>query len=315
MIRTILIILLLVVPGPAIFCQRVQWQSFAFTEENDFLNILRHGIDRYYTQGLKFEFTYRVSKRSFFEKLVIPISPSATNVYSISTFQKIYTPGRVDKYFYAGDHPYGSSLVLSEGLISYDSARQLRLSTRLDAGMIGPATLGKQTQDFFHKMIHGDGAVGWETQLRNDLYLNYFVKVEKAITSPERKFRIEWKADFNLGTALISTVPGLNFEYGTGHDRSKKNAWQIFLNSELRVVAYNAMLQGGVLNQNFSSALYSQFFLEDIKLLIYSQSMGIRYRHNRLEAMFRQVVLTPEFSGQRAHYYGTVWVSFPLGRN
>jgi hypothetical protein len=298
----------------SIFGQRIQWKSFIFTEENEFFNIFQHGIDRFYTQGLKLEFTYQVSNRKILEKLVIPISSSSTNIYSLSIFQRIYTPGRTDKYFYKGDHPYGGSLVLTEGLESYDSAKQLRVNSRLDAGVIGPASLGRRTQDLFHFVINNNPTVAWETQMRNDIYLNYFVKVEKAITQPGRKFRVEWKSEFNLGTALISTVPGLNIEYGTWYNSEKKNAWQIFFRPELRIIAFNAMLQGGIINQNFADEFYSQYLFDDIKLLVYSHSTGIRYRHNRFEAMFRQVNLTREYAYQRAHYYSTIWVSMPLKR-
>ena len=314
MFQKSLLILLLVSSGSVAYGQRVQWKSFTFTEENEFFNIFQHGIDRFYTQGVKLEFTYRAAERKFPEKLVIPVSNSSTNIYSLSVFQKIYTPGRTDKYFYKGDHPYGGSLVLTEGLESYDSAKQLRLFSRLDAGIIGPASLGRRTQELFHIVIGNDPAVAWETQMRNDIYLNYYVKLEKAITPIESKFRIEWKSEFNVGTALISTVPGLNFEYGTWYSNGKKNYWQIFFRPELRIIAFNAMLQGGILNQNFVDEFYSQYLLDDIKLLVYSHSTGIRFRHGRFEAMFRQVNLTREYSGQVAHYYSTIYVSFPLNR-
>ena len=150
-----------------VFSQRVQWKSFAFTEENEFFNIFQHGIDRFYTQGLKFELTYQVSSRKFLEKLVIPVPSASSNIYATSIFQKIYTPGRTDKYFYAGDHPYAGSLVLSESLDSYDSLRQFRVTSRLDAGVIGPLSMGRFTQEAFHKLIHNNPEVAWETQIQD----------------------------------------------------------------------------------------------------------------------------------------------------
>ena len=313
MFRRALIILLLA-SGQFTYSQRIQWRSFIITEENEFFNIFRHGIDRFYTQGLKLEFTYQVSERKFLEKLLIPVPGKSTDIYSASVVQKIYTPGQTDEYFYTGDHPYGSSLVLNLGLESYDSAKQLRLNSQLQTGIIGPASLGTQTQRLIHQILGSNAAVGWETQLRNDIYLNYYVKVEKAISQPGRKFRVEWKSEFNLGTALVSSVPGLNFEYGTWYNRSKKNAWQIFFRPEVRIVAFNAMLQGGILNNTAADEEYTQFLLDDIKLLVYSHSAGIRYRHNRFEIMYRQVNLTREFSHQKSHYYSTLWISFPMGK-
>ena len=249
------------------------------------------------------------------EKLVVPLQGSTRNVYSISVFQKIYTPGRTDLINYAGDHPYGGSLVLSQGLDSYDSTRQLRVTSRLDAGVIGPVSMSERTQDLFHVLINNDPAVAWNTQLRNDIFLNYFFKVEKAITDPNGKARIELKGEVNGGTALVSFVPGVNIEYGDWYHAREKFGWQIFFRPEVRLVAFNAMLQGGILNQAYADEFYSRFFLQKIKHAVYSHSTGIRLRYNRMEMLYRQVNLTREFHGQRAHYYSTIFFLFPLGKN
>jgi len=296
------------------FGQRVDWRTFSFMEENDFFNIFQHGIDRFYTQGLQFEFKYTATKRKILERLVIPIPGASSNIYFVSAFQKIYTPGRTDLINYAGDHPYGGSLFVSEGLDSYDSARQIRLVSRMDAGVIGPAALAKNTQDIFHKFINNDNPVGWDTQLRNDILFNYFIRVEKALTKRDSKFRMEVKGDINAGTSLVSVVPGFNFEYGSWYSVNRKFSWQLFFRPEVRMVAFNAMLQGGILNQAYADELYSQFFIQKIKHLVYSHSTGIRLRLKGYEMLYRQVNLTREFSHQRAHYYSTIQFSFPMSK-
>jgi hypothetical protein len=314
MLRKASVFFLLVVCSQAVWSQRVQWRSFSFTEENEFFNIFQHGIDRFYTQGLKFEFTYEVGRRGVLEKLLIPVPGAASNIYSASIFQKIYTPGRTDLVDYAGDHPYGGALFLSLALDSYDSVKQFRLSTRLDAGAIGPVSLGEKTQEFFHVIINNDPAVAWNTQLRNDIFLNYFVKAEKAITNFQSKARVELKGEVNVGTALVSLVPGVNFEYGTWYNIDKKFSWQIFFRPEVRFVAFNAMLQGGILNQAYADELYSQYFLKEIKHVVYSHSTGLRLRYRRFEMLYRQVNLTREFTGQKAHYYSSLFFLFPIGK-
>ena len=74
-----------------VFCysaegQRVKWKSFRLTEENDFFNVKPRGIDRYYTQGVRFELTYGVSKMKLLENLMIPASSKATNIFSLFVF-------------------------------------------------------------------------------------------------------------------------------------------------------------------------------------------------------------------------------------
>ncbi len=294
------------------FGQRINWTAFRLTEENEFFNITHRGIDQYYTQGMRFEFTYQTAERKLLEKLVIPIPNSSINYYSLSLSQQIYSPHETESYFFAGDMPYSGALYFSESLESLSASKQFRLTTRLHAGMIGPAALVKNTQLLFHKIIKNDLAVGWDTQLRNDIYLNYSLKAERALTKPNSLLRVEGKAEANIGTVLISAVPGFNFELGTWYNPSKKFSWQVFFRPEVRWVLYNALLQGGIINQATADEFYAQYFIKKIKPLVYSHSSGFQIRYNRLELFYRQVNLTREFTGQRPHYFSTIMFTFPI---
>lgn len=293
--------------------QRMQWQAFKFTEENDFLNITQRGIDRYYTQGLRFEFLYTTNDRKFSERLLVPASPSAQNHYTLGVSQKINTPRLTDTYSFLGDMPYSGVLYLSHKLDSYDSAKRVRFTSRLDAGLIGPAALGEYTQGFFHRIINNKPAVAWDTQLRNDVLLNYSLRLEKRLAQMGA-LTIEGKAEANAGTLLVSAVAGLNLKLGTWQ-KSGRFSWEIFFLPEVRAVAYNASLQGGVFNRSNASAEYSQYFLDDIKPTVYSHSTGFQVRYSRWELLYRQVNVTREFSGQLPHYYGSVTLTFWFRKN
>ena len=304
--------LLFVLAAHVTLGQQVQWKSIRVTEENEFFNVTSRGIDRYYTQGLRVELFYQADKRKWIEKILIPASPASVNDYSISLSQKIYTPNRKYSYIFLGDMPYSATLFLSQALRSRDSARQLTLTSRLDAGIIGPAALGRNTQSFFHKLIHNGPGWGWPTQMRNDIYLNYALKFEKAITKKNSLLKLEGKGEVNMGTVLVSVVPGLNIESKRWLSRSKNFSAHIFFRPELRVVLYNALLQGGILNQAYAEEFYSQYFIKKIKPLVYSHTTGFEIRFNRMELLYRQTNLTREFTGQKPHWYGTVMLTFPL---
>lgn len=316
MCKQSLFIVLALFSGTICAGQRVQWKAFRLTEENEFFNATQHGIDRYYTQGVKFEFCYQVAERKFLEKLMMPASSSATNTYSIAVSQQIFTPKRTRSYFFVGDMPYSGALYFSQALESTDSLKQMRLSTRLDMGIIGPGAMARNTQLLFHQIIQNSLAVGWITQMRHDVYLNYQLKAEKAITKPRGFFRVEGKGEVNVGSVLISAVPGINFELGTWYQPLRKNkskvSWQIFVRPELRVILFNAMLQGGVLNQFYAEEFYAQYFISKIKPLVYAHSMGLRLRYKEKELFYRQVNQTREFSGQRPHYFSTLMFTFPI---
>lgn len=295
------IMLLCAVP---LVAQRIMPLGFRFSEDNDFLNLTQRGIDRYYTQGIRFELTYRVTQPKALEKLMLRASQQSQDQYSWLLAQQMYTPRRTFSLDFIGDRPYASILYATQQLISYDSAKRLRLTTRFDAGIMGPASLGEYTQNLFHKIINNRQAVGWHTQMRNDVVLNYSLAAEKEILRA-KLFRIEAKGAAHAGTLLVQAVGGVNLLLGN-YQKDKNFRWELFFKPEVRAVAFNALLQGGVFNQLNADALYAQYFLSSIKPLVYSHSTGFTIRYRIIELTYQQVNITREFSSQFPHYYGSV---------
>jgi lipid A 3-O-deacylase len=293
--------------------QRLQWQAFKLTEENDFLNLTQRGLDRYYTQGLRFDFLYTTRERKFTEKILVPASPASQNQYILGISQQIYTPRKIDTYLFVGDMPYSGVLHLTHTLNSYDSIKRVRFTSRLDAGILGPAALGEYTQGFFHRLINNNPAVAWDTQLRNDVLLNYSFRMEKNLAQLGL-LAIEGKAEANAGTGLVSAIAGVNLRLGTWQE-SGRFSWEIFFLPEVRAVAYNASLQGGVFNRLQAGEKYAQYFLDDIKPTVYSHSTGFQMRYSRWALLYRQVNVTREFSGQLPHYYGSVTLTCWFRKN
>jgi lipid A 3-O-deacylase len=303
----------ILIANSACVAQRLQWQAFKLTEENDFFSLTQRGLDQYYTQGLRVEFLYTTRDRKFTEKILVAASPTARNQYTLGIAQQIYAPRNKDTYTFIGDMPYSGILFLSQKLDSYDSAKHVRFTSRLDAGLIGPAALGEHTQGFFHRIINNDPAVAWDTQLRNDILLNYSIRAEKRLAQLGA-LTIEGKAEANAGTLLVSGMAGVNLKVGMWQ-RPEKFSWEIFFLPEVRAVAYHALLQGGVFNRLKASDKYSQYFLDEIKPTVYSHSTGFQVRFSRWELLYRQVNVTREFMGQSPHYYGTVTLTFWFRKN
>lgn len=295
-------LVILLLASPTCFSQRVQWKAFRFTEENDIFNLTQRGIDRYYTQGARLEFLYEPQRRKFSEKLLIQASGHAQNVYSIGLSQQVYTPRHKYDLDFVGDMPYAGTLYFSNKLDSYDSAKHLRLLSRLDAGIIGPLALGEQTQGLVHKLIHNKIPAGWDTQLRNDVLLNYWVRLEKRIMQ-DGLFEVEGKIEANAGTVLISAVGGMNLKLGNWQ-RHQKFTWEVFFMPEIRAMAYNSLLQGGIFNRLYADQKYSEYFLKRINPWVYSHSTGFQVRYQQFELLYKQVNLAPEFAGQLPHYFG-----------
>ena len=295
--------------------QRVQWNAFRLTEENDFFNLTQRGIDRYYTQGMRYEFMYRVSKKRVLEKIMLPLKGASINQYSTSISQLIYTPANTSNLNFIGDMPYAGTLFLSQRLESADTLNQLRLTSRLDAGLIGPAALAKGAQDVFHNIIHNDIAVGWDTQLPNDILLNYSARIEKNLISPKDWIRLELRGEANLGTLLVNAVAGFNLEAGNWYS-NRNFRWQIFFRPEVRGVIYNALLQGGALNRGRAEEDpdHSKYYHRKVEPFVYSHATGFRVQYKKFGLFYRQVNLSSEFTRQPKHYYGTLMFTFLLGK-
>ncbi|MGE0659235.1 MAG: lipid A deacylase LpxR family protein [Reyranellaceae bacterium] len=111
--------------------------------------------------------------------------------YGLSVGQSLYTPE--DKQATAllkDERPYAAWLYVGFSLqtIRYDAEKPdkrqdaIRQDTwQLDVGMIGPAALGRQVQNNWHKVIGVEQSKGWDNQLKNELGVNLTF---------ERKWRI-----------------------------------------------------------------------------------------------------------------------------
>lgn len=303
----------ILIASSACLAQGLQGQAFKLIEENDFLSLTQRGLDQYYTQGLRFEFLYSAKTRKFTEHMLIPVSPKARDQYTLGISQQINTPRAKHTYAFEGDMPYSGMLFVSHKLDSYDSGKRIRLISRLDAGIIGPASLGESTQGLFHRIINNKPATAWDTQLRNDVLLNYSLRLEKRFAQLGA-LAIEGKAEANAGTLLISAITGVNLKLGNWQ-RSGRFSWEVFFMPEVRAVAYHAQLQGGIFNRLNAGEKYSQYFLNDIKPTVYAHSTGFQVRYSRWELLYRQVNLTREFLGQTPHYYGSVTFTFWFRKN
>lgn len=132
--------------------------------ENDFLS---GGSDRYYTNGLRIGYTSPTGQlpdflKSFGQWLLGPGQPRL----AIELSQHIFTP-----YLNQipdpprGDRPYAGVLMLTTTLIQ--DTDNTRTALGLGIGVIGPAALAREAQDFGHTILGHTRDKGWGTQIPN----------------------------------------------------------------------------------------------------------------------------------------------------
>ena len=288
---------------------------FRFNYDNDFFS----ATDRYYTQGIYLQLIMPFIKKSPLSKLLIPINKNALNYYGINFEQDGFTPRSIrHDSIYFGERPYASVFFVSHFLISINTEKKQRLSTSLDLGIIGPEALGEEEQKGIHHALQNIQPLGWEYQIASDYVLNYNVKFEKGLLVKKRIECIGFVGtrlgtlydDVSIGTIVRSGWMqsyfknlGMSLSYKNQNDSGEKtNKFQcyIFGKAELKTVAYNATLQGGMFNKNSIYTLPSQ----DIKRVVGIGYIGVVLAYKRVSLEYTNAYISPEFDGGLPHGWG-----------
>lgn len=335
------------------------YYSATIYTEND-LYALGRGTDRYYTTGQKltvitnkldnFEeqfhqawmkyLAHKATKKAE-ENTAVPQeqqaksaapSPEQTQyrvTYSLG--QNMYTPANLQAPgVIADDRPYAGWLYISVGLQARSVAqgRLARLSDwEVDAGVVGPASFAKQTQDWVHNNISNSPlAQGWANQLHNEPGLNFVYQHKLRWFFGERD-GFAWDAvahsGFSLGNVATYVNAGVSLRAGyglpddfgadiirAGADTSQAGGhpsrWglHVFAGSDGRAVARDIFLDGNTFTSSHHVA--RKDFVADLQY-------GLTINGDRWKLTFSQVYRTLEFKTQSGvQHYGSVTLTFPF---
>jgi len=172
-----ILILLFLLPSPA-FAEKEKkniFDNFTLYWENDTFG----GTDSNYTNGIQLSWStpylennqkdghlpgwsYPVINRLPFVKKQI-----AQRALSLSLGSLMFTPEDTrTSELIEEDRPYAGYLYLGVGFNSILSNR--KDTWQFNVGVVGPASLAQETQDFAHDMIGSPRAQGWDNQLQNE---------------------------------------------------------------------------------------------------------------------------------------------------
>ena len=185
--------------------------------------------------------------------------------------------------------------------------------------MIGKLAFREETQQRCHKITGSTIAQGWDTQLKNDLLINYIFRVEKGgINKPLTD--LNYWGEARLGSLYTDASVGLNIRFGIKNDlfselflaKKNKKKWEgyLYLTPLVKVVGYDASLQGGLLfRADNPTAIPSR----DVSRLLFQYQTGMKFSYrNRigLEVGFNETSRT--FKKGRVHRYGFIQVSIRI---
>ncbi|GHU05587.1 membrane protein [Alphaproteobacteria bacterium] len=244
---------------------------FSVLEEND---KFASRDDRDYTQGIVFSYVTPDISGDWslpFDQIgsVLPIFRSGgKRKYAFELGQSIFTPTDTESRDYLpGQRPYaawsnvGISLMQEQG--------NLLETLELQLGVVGPAALGRQAQNGWHRIIDVDRTNGWRHQIKNEpgLVLSYGRKGRfgGALGSglafdaiPEVGFSLGNVFTYAQGGILFRLGQNIDADYGPIRNRPHFSGsgwfdedrmdggfgWYLFAGANGRAVARNIALDG-----------------------------------------------------------------------
>ncbi|QDH16179.1 lipid A deacylase LpxR family protein [Swingsia samuiensis] len=252
--------------------QQDHYGTWTLQGENDAVSTFKGTSDQYYTSGLRFNWT------SGTDNLPRPIAHlnhflmgDGVQRISLGLQQLIFTPRATQvERPPLGDRPYAGVMLGTVNLINDTDLSRTVMG--FQAGVLGPAALGRQLQNGFHKAISDTPNKGWQHQLANQPIFQlqagriwrlpvakvYGIEMDvlpavsgsagdyRTYASVASNFRIGQGLDSDFGNATIG--PGLD---GTdAYKATRPVAWYFYGGVDGQAVGYDATLQGSTVRGN-----------------------------------------------------------------
>ncbi len=261
----------------------------------DYANDYFTGTDRYYTQGVGLTYFDPVLRASPLMRLLVAL-PGAPASYGLVVRQSGFTPSNLShNEALVGDRPFAGYLFLGHELVSRDVEKALTMTAALDAGVIGQAAGGKWEQVGIHRLApNNNPPLGWDNQIRNDLALDYRVRLQKTFAAA-RAADLDGYLDASVGTLYTNAAIGVVGRAGMIAEGRRR--FYFFAGAEQKAVGYDATLQGGMLNRHSPYTLTS----EQIERRVSIENVGFVADWGGFALEAKRVYLSREFTTQLSH--------------
>jgi len=301
----------------------IQPQLFKISFDDDYFNYRLKGTDKYYTAGLEFSLYFK--KHQLSPPETNQEQQGLSNLYFISLKQTMNTPNEISrKGFQKGDYPYAGVLSLSYGKIH--SEKSSRFTNTISVGILGPQAFAGQTQTLAHDIIHYTKPAGWNSQIKGQLMVNVMAGYEKAILTVGNRLDVTGNASLNAGTIFTNAAAGLTLRTGRinayfnnyesihlGGENHFKKAVYFFVSPSIKVIGYDATLQGQIVNQpKYISKDVYRIDADSINHVIGQVHFGVKYEGRKMAVSVSQYIQTAAFSSVSHHEYGNVSVAFKM---
>ena len=282
-------------------------KSVGFKFDNDIF----FQTDYYYSSGENIFFLHSSISKSPISKLFISkFNKEDVEYNGISIDHKMYTPTDIpNDTVKAGDRPYAASLSLYQFQIFENKIKGYRVTSNFSIGVIGEFAFGKELQSIIHGITPSELPVGWESQISNDVLLNYGLLFDKRLLEANS---FEWiaSAGANLGTVNTDMYASTKIRFGwmdtyfSSYSPKLNSGFNLWfeLGYQAKFVVYNAYLQGGMFNRT------SPYVKEpsEIKRLVHTFEARYVLQYNKHVLVFESYKLSPEFYNSLDHAWGRI---------
>jgi len=271
--------------------------------------------DRYFSSGVNAKFYAPFMEKSVFNKIMLPHRKDALNYYALTLVHHLYTPVYYDTISHRTiDHPFAAYLLFGNRKESFSAIHREKVISELQFGVIGPLAGGRTFQNTLHEHISfADPVNGWDKQIGNDICLQYSALYEKGFADAGW-FELNGAGGIKLGIPHTEAQAGLYGRIGYFDDyfrhigiNGKKDlqVW-FFCSGNAMLVAYNAVLQGGIFNEQESDAIQS------INHVVWHGSYGGTLIYKSIKLEIAQEVISPTFQTGLWHRwaYASLMVGF-----
>ncbi|MES2774482.1 MAG: lipid A deacylase LpxR family protein [Bacteroidota bacterium] len=300
--------------------------EMSLVTEND--NYTLQKRDGYYTNGFYLKLSRAVDlnkKKRLKNKTGIK---KIINGFQLG--QAIYNPVSYNRPFpESQDRPFAGYLALTYSQnIFYKDNSVLEWALRL--GTIGPNSAAKNVQRWYHRVIGIYDVKGWPYQVNNEVSLNLKVAYYRSLLKSPPQFNrlnLDGFAVANLGNAFTNLAIGTTVKIGlvenhwnsshwrarvstaTGSRPAYKRELYLFYEPAVTFQAYSGVLQGGMFLKDKGPVV------ADIKTLVISQQVGLRFAQNRFTGALVYTNRTRQATiQQRNENFGSIQIGYRFGR-
>lgn len=294
--------------------QRAYDHEFSFSNDNDLY--ISTSQDRYYTNGMTFGYRYLADSTQI----------SAKKIYQFRLGHKMYTPFKATVSSpELHDRPFASYLYLSGGIAHYFKQGET-LAVDAELGIIGPAAMGRELQDFIHDIYGFRKATGWQYQIKNAFAINIKAQYTRPLwTSINNKLDIHWLNSGSLGTVFTDISTGVLSRWGfytlqsstnslafgsnlNGNAEISQNKSEFFLifKPSVQYVFHDATIEGSIFRTDNPITF-------PINPLVFNAELGIMFTSNRFNFGYSIFYHTKKLQSVRvpeSNFYGNITLRY-----